>query len=71
MQSKKSSLIESTLNIVSGSCIAFTVTQLGSIVDLWNISPSKNLLLTFILTVISFIRSYFWRRIFNKKANND
>ena len=67
IQSKKQSLIEAALNIVSGSCIAFTITQLGTLVNLWNISPGKNLLLTLILTFVSIIRSYAWRRMFNNK----
>jgi len=66
MQNKKHSLLESSLNILSGSVIAYTVTQLGSFVGMWDISPGKNLLLTSILTVVSLGRSYLWRRVFNK-----
>jgi hypothetical protein len=66
MQSKRHSLLEAIANVFSGAAIAFTITQLGSILDLWAISPSKNLLLTLILTFVSLLRSYIWRRIFNK-----
>ena len=68
MQSKRHSITESVLNILSGSCIAFTVTQIGSLIGLWDISPGGNLLLTLILTVVSIVRSYFWRRLFNNRA---
>lgn len=66
MQSKKHSLLESLANILSGSIIAFCTTQVGSLIGLWSISPSKNLLLTIVLTFVSLGRSYIWRRVFNK-----
>jgi hypothetical protein len=66
MQSKRHSIAESVLNILSGSCIAYTITQIGSFVGAWAISPGENLSLTCILTVVSVVRSYFWRRVFNK-----
>lgn len=59
--------MESFLNIVSGSCIAFTITQIGSVLGFWNISPASNLGLTITLTFVSIVRSYFWRRHFNRK----
>lgn len=68
MQSKKQSIMESMLNMISGACIAFTITQIGSIMGFWDISPESNVGLTITLTVVSVIRSYYWRRLFNKKA---
>ena len=66
MQSKRHSLFESVANVISGSMIAFSTTQLGSLIGLWSISPSKNLLLTIVLTFVSLGRSYLWRRVFNR-----
>lgn len=66
MQNKKHSLIESALNILSGSIVAYALTQLGSWIGLWHITPGGNLLLTGILTLVSLGRSYLWRRVFNK-----
>jgi hypothetical protein len=66
MQNKRHSLLESALNIFSGSFIAYSLTQAGSWAGLWSISPGGNLLLTSVLTVVSLLRSYLWRRIFNK-----
>lgn len=68
MQTKKHSLMEASLNILSGSCIAFTITQLGTLLGFWMISPGSNLALTSILTIVSIVRSYFWRRTFNKRT---
>lgn len=68
MQSKKHSLLEATANIASGAVIAFTITQTGSYLGFWVITTKGNFLLTTILTFVSLLRSYIWRRIFNKST---
>ncbi len=62
---------KSGVNIISGSFIAFTITQLGSSLGFWDISPSSNLALTSILGVVSIVRYYCWRRVFNKKLQGN
>jgi len=65
-QSRRHSAIEAILNILIGIGVAYCA-QL--IVFPWFgifISHSANLGITLIFTVVSFIRSYFVRRLFNK-----
>lgn len=73
MQTKKGSIVEAGANILSGMIIAFVLTQLLvylsphiSWLDV-NISISSNGMLTIILTVVSVVRTYTWRRYFNNK----
>lgn len=76
-QSKRHSLIEVILNISSGMLISFTLSQLAHVYAeeirtyvwsgfVWNLSAESNLVMTCVITVASFIRSYVWRRIFNR-----
>lgn len=67
MQSRFGSLLEATLNIGSGFILAM-MTWAWIITPLWGFksSLSDNLKITAIFTVVSIIRSYTWRRIFNK-----
>ena len=78
MQTKKCSFIEVTLNICSGMIIAFCISQLAHIFEHeiqqyiykgfeWNISASSNMIMTVVLTFVSVLRSYAWRRYFNSK----
>jgi len=65
-QSRRHSAIEAILNIFIGIGVAYCA-QL--IVFPWfdiHISHSANLGITLIFTIVSFIRSYFVRRLFNK-----
>ena len=76
VQSKKGSALEVTLNIGSGFITAMLTWQFiaaplfGYTVTLWD-----NFWLTMIFTVVSVVRSYIWRRIFNfyliKEAEHD
>ena len=79
MQSKRHSIIESCSNVFSGMVIAFTISQLAHWFEPqiqkyiwsgfeWHISISSNILMTLILTVVSILRGYAWRRYFNRKA---
>jgi hypothetical protein len=65
MQTKKHSIIESLANIFLGLIISF-------LVQLWiypflgiEVNLNQNIFITFIFFVVSFLRSYFLRRIFN------
>lgn len=65
MQSKKISLLEALLNTASGF-ITSLITQ-WLVFPWFNFSPSlrENLTITAIFTIVSIVRSYAWRRLFN------
>jgi hypothetical protein len=66
MQSRKHSIWETTLNTASGFIVSWALTL---IVLPWfgaPVSASSGFGITTIFTVVSVIRSYFWRRLFNK-----
>lgn len=78
MQTKRQSFIESCMNIFSGMIISFSISQLAHVSApyiqkyiysgfIWNLSATSNIIMTVLLTVISIIRSYAWRRYFNYK----
>lgn len=82
MQTRRQSIIESSLNVFSGMIIAFVVSQLAHIFEHdiqkyiwsgfeWHISAASNAIMTSILTLLSVIRGYAWRRHFNKTNKND
>ena len=65
MQSKTQSLIEATLNALSGYLIAVGAQVL---IFPWfgiHIPLHENFIMAFLFTLISIVRSYFWRRFFN------
>ena len=66
MQTRKGSLLETTLNIGSGFIVAMLVWQL-IVAPLfgYEVTLYDNFWLTMIFTVVSVVRSYFWRRLFN------
>lgn len=65
MQSRKHSFLEALLNTSSGF--------LTSLLTQWVVFPmfgfhpafSDNLIITLIFTIVSIVRSYLWRRVFN------
>ena len=63
MQSKKSTCIEVLLNTASGFVVSFAITTmlLPYMVTVGAFG------ITCIFTVVSLIRSYAWRRVFNKR----
>lgn len=72
-QSKRMSLIESCV----GTCIGLIIAYLANWGILWamgiHISHAQNVLMTAFMTVISVVRSYYVRRLFNwmeKKYGN-
>lgn len=66
MQTKKMSIIESILNVSTGFIIS-TITWLYIIGPMFNINSDlkQSLSITFLFTIISIIRGYVWRRLFN------
>ena len=67
-QSKLSSICEAVLNVGSGMIIAFCVTQTLAPGLGINLPYKANMILTSILTVVSVLRGYMWRRWFNSRA---
>lgn len=64
-QSRRMSLIEASLNTASGFVVSLIVWQL---LCGWLGIPmplGRNLEITGIFTVVSIVRSYLWRRLFN------
>lgn len=79
MQSRRHSFIESCTNVASGMLIAFVISQLAHVFQhdiqkyvwagfTWDISPGSNIIMTTILTIVSVIRGYMWRRHFNRRV---
>lgn len=69
-QSKSESFVEACLNTASGFVVSLLAWR-------WIVAPlmglpldmQSNLIITGIFTVISIVRSYIWRRFFNKGLN--
>jgi len=67
MQSKKSSMMEIGLNTGSGFIVSLVVT--ASLQNSGLLSSMSPLGITAIFTVVSLVRSYTWRRVFNKQRS--
>ena len=66
MQTKKGSALEVVLNIGSGFFVAMLTWQLiAAPLYGYEVTIVDNIGLTTIFTIVSVIRSYFWRRLFN------
>jgi hypothetical protein len=66
MQSRKNSLIESAANILIGYwCAVFTQLIVFPIMGI-DVSLNKNLMIGLVFTLISLLRSYVIRRVFNR-----
>lgn len=81
MQTRTSSLIEASANVVSGMLIAFAISQLAAYFEPqiqkyiwtgfeWRVSAGSNVFMTVLLTTVSMIRGYSWRRYFNGRMLN-
>jgi len=68
-QTRKQSLIESLTNLMAGYLISLVSLFLIFPVLGIESSASKNFTITLYFTLISVIRSYVLRRLFNKKNN--
>lgn len=66
MQTKWESLIEQVLNVGSGFLISLMVWTFF-IVPIWElpVNAGENIVITGIFTVVSVLRGYVWRRLFN------
>jgi len=69
MQSKRKSLLESITNTISGLLLSWLTWHL-IISPIFNIYPKDTdiILISIIFTILSIVRSYLIRRIFNKIA---
>ena len=65
MQSRKHSFLEAFLNTASGFVTSLLTQWL--VFPWFNLHPSlqENISLTAIFTIVSIVRSYAWRRVFN------
>lgn len=71
-QTKLESAIEQICNVGSGMVIAYAVMELILAPALGiGITPMQNVWTTIVLTIVSVIRGYCWRRIFNKRMYRD
>lgn len=71
-QTRLESIIEQILNVGSGMIIAYSIMELVLIplLDI-GMTPLQNVWVTIVLTVVSVLRGYVWRRIFNKRMYKD
>ena len=67
MQSKRGSLIETLTNVGMGWFISFIANMLVLPLFGYNINLTDGVLISIIFTIVSIIRSYAVRRIFNSK----
>lgn len=65
-QSKKHSIFESIANTIIGLVVSYLVQLLVFPLYGIQVSHSTNIQITLIFFIVSFIRSYFLRRAFNK-----
>tara|TARA_B100001750_G_scaffold144681_1_gene115523 strand:- start:12893 stop:13141 length:249 start_codon:yes stop_codon:yes gene_type:complete len=73
LQSQKQSLIESAINVGTGAVIAFILNLYllpHFIDDIANQVMTTAILIGVIYTAVSMLRSYLFRRCFNKIENN-
>ena len=75
-QSKRHSLLEAFANVFSGMFIGFSISQLATVYQheiqiyiwsgfTWQLTATSNVLMTTVLTFVSLVRGYIWRRVFN------
>lgn len=65
-QSKIASLVECTLNNISGIGVGWATSVVVFPPFGVSISTGQNFWLTIIFTAVSMVRSYFWRRLFTR-----
>jgi len=64
-QSRKHSFLEALLNTASGFLISYFVAELTFTYFNFSASHKETFQITCIFTLVSIVRSYIWRRIFN------
>jgi len=67
MQTKRSMMIETLLNTFSGFVVSYAITCML----LPYMESLGAMAITWIFTIVSLIRSYVWRMIFNKKISKN
>lgn len=68
-QTRMWSLCEAVVNIGTGMVVGFSATQFIAVPFLGvEITPWQNVELTILITILSVLRSYVYRRIFNRIA---
>ena len=65
-QSRLHSWFEACLNTATGFCISYAFTVLYMHAVDAKVTSGQNLTLVGVLTIVSVVRSYVWRRIFNR-----
>ena len=65
MQTRKSSMLEVAMNLVTGFIVSWVLTMLILPFYGFHVTGGDSFSMTMIFTVTSMIRSYTWRRIFN------
>lgn len=68
MQSRRASALEAALNTASGFIMSWITGLIVFPLFGWTVSPAQNTAVVGIFTVISVVRSYVWRRIFNHRS---
>lgn len=68
MQSKLSSLVEAALNTASGFVISVATSALVFPMFGVHLPLVSNIKIVAVFTIVSIVRSYFWRRYFNKRT---
>lgn len=66
MQSKKMSIIESISNVAIGYIVAIVAQVIVFPIFDINIKPQDHILIGLLFTIVSLVRSYVLRRLFNK-----
>ncbi len=65
MQTRLESAIEAIANIATGMLVSFTLGMLVYPMFGFDVTPAQNAWIVVIFTLVSFVRSYAWRRWFN------
>lgn len=66
MQSRTHSVIEACANTASGAVVSYCLGLIVYPAFGFAVTPAQNVTITAIFTVASILRSYAWRRAFNK-----
>ena len=69
MQSRIHSVLEALANTVSGFILSYVTAMIFYAAAGLQVSHSQNMGLVGILTIVSILRSYIWRRIFNSRVD--
>lgn len=65
-QSRRMSLVEACLNTASGFIVSLVVWHFLALGMHIPMTVTENLFITGVFTVVSVVRSYVWRRVFNQ-----